>query len=183
VCDVHSARAAADAALLRDRLSTSTEQSAHGERAQLRLQAEVEALRASLGQQQATEKALRAQAWELGLVLQQSERRNEGNSDFLRVQLADALAQSEQLQGALEATGSGLGARLHEKQLELDVCMQAGSDMEERLCQLMDLLIEMGTSAASARVLQAHAPEVLAKSRLIEMSPQLLKVCASVRLP
>ncbi len=59
-----------------------------------------------------------------------------------------------------------------------------GSDMEERLCQLMDLLIEMGTSAAaSARVLQAHAPEVLATSRLIERSPQLLKVCASVRLP
>ena len=176
------ASAAADSAALRDRIATLNEKAAQDERARLRLQTEVEAVRASRDQQQATENALRAQTWELGLLVEQSERRYEGNSDFLRAQLSDALAQSEQLKGALEEVQSDLKSRLHEKQLELDVCMQAGSDMEERLCQLMDLLIEMGTSTSATRVVQQHAAEVLAKSRLIEMSPQLLKVRAAQRI-
>ena len=170
------ASAAADSAALRDRIATLNEKAAQDERARLRLQTDIEAVRASRDQQQATENALRAQTWELGLLVEQSERRYEGNSDFLRAQLSEALAQSEQLKGALEEVQSDLKSRLHEKQLELDVCMQAGSDMEERLCQLMDLLIEMGTSTSATRVVQQHAAEVLAKSRLIEMSPQLLKV-------
>ena len=173
------ASAAADSAMLRNSIATLNEKAAQDERARLRLQTEIEAVRASRDQQQATENALRAQTWELGLLVEQSERRYEGNSDFLRAQLSDALAQSEQLKGALEEVQSDLKSRLHEKQLELDVCMQAGSDMEERLCQLMDLLIEMGTSTSATRVLQQHAAEVLAKSRLIEMSPQLLKVRAA----